>query len=324
MLLSVIVPVYNVEAFVGHCLSSILKTTAKSADFEVVVVNDGTTDDSMSVVRSVCAGYTNVRIHEQVNQGLSAARMHGMELARGEYVWFVDSDDWIEDDAVSSVLFRLEQMRPEVLITPLHWRFDEPEKDYSDIRISENKEYHGKDCLLKDITPAWAAQRFILKKQLFQRSTQLFFPLKTLHEDEYFGRVLLYSADSVYILKEALYNYRQRETSIMRSISIRNAYDLVKLHKLLKVFLESSVSHEDKLWFRRNIFGRVLLVSYYHLSFLFGKPEFNKFLSQNRKYIITEYFRTRPQKSLVKIIGDLAFLFSPYFYSKYKTTRYIE
>ena len=324
MLLSIIVPVYNVEEFVGLCLQSILSTTADPANFEVIVVNDGTPDHSMDVVREVITGHSNILILEQENQGLSAARMSGLGVARGEYVWFVDSDDWLKTDAVNTVIDKLEQGQPEVLVTPLFWRFDDSEKDYTDIRISEDKTYSGKKCLQNVFAPPGAAQRFVLRKQLFKKNHWLFFPLNTLHEDEYFGRTLLYSANSVYILNDALYNYRQRDNSIMKSISIRNAYDLVKLHRMLKDFLRTSVSEEDKLWFTRDIFSHVLIVSYYRLSCLPGKTEFRKFLSKNRKYIIIEYFRTKPQKSPLKIAGDLLFLSSPYFYSKYKPLRYIE
>lgn len=324
MLLSIIVPVYNVEDFVGLCLQSIFNTIADPAKFEVVVVNDGTPDHSMDVVREVITGHSNIQILEQGNQGLSAARMSGLGIARGEYVWFVDSDDWLKTDAINTIINKLEQVQPEVLVTPLFWCFDDSDKDYADIRISEDKTYFGKDCLQKSLVPPWGAQRFILRKQLFKRTSDCFFPLNTLHEDEYFGRILLYSANSVYILNDALYNYRQRNNSIMKSISIRNAYDLVKLHRMLNAFLKTSVSKEDKLWFSRDIFSHILIVSYYRLSCLPGKTEFRKFLSKNRKYIIIEYFRTKPQKSLIKIVGDLFFLSFPYSYLKFKPLRYIE
>ena len=103
MLLSVIIPVYNVEAYVGKTLESVFHTTASSDDFEVIVVNDGTKDGSMKVVRQF-ADRPNLTILEQENQGLSAARMKGRSVARGEYLWFVDSDDYLVEDGVGKVL----------------------------------------------------------------------------------------------------------------------------------------------------------------------------------------------------------------------------
>lgn len=322
MLLSIIVPVYNVEAFVGFCLHSILNTTTDPTTFEVIVVNDGTTDNSMDIVRGF-SDYPNVRILEQENQGLSAARMNGLTLARGEYIWFVDSDDWLEHNAINNALEWIRYINPDVLITPLHWRFTNPDKDSLDIHILNNLKCNGKDCLREFISPAWGAQRFILRKKLFDENIWLFFPLRTLHEDEYFGRILLYSTDSVYVLKDPLYNYRQRENSIMGTISIQNAYDMVKLHKLLNNFLKKVVRIEDHPWFRWSIFRNVLLASYYRCTSLYGDTDFNRFLLKNRFYIIFVYFKTLHEKSFIQIIGDLAFLSCPNFYSKHKTIRYI-
>ena len=87
--LSIIIPVYNVEAYVGRTLESVFATEA--TDFDVIVVNDGTKDGSMEVVRQF-ADRPNLTVIEQENQGLSAARNRGMSAAGGEYVWFVDSD----------------------------------------------------------------------------------------------------------------------------------------------------------------------------------------------------------------------------------------
>ena len=86
MKLSIIIPVYNVEAYVGQTLSSVFDTTANLADFEVIVVNDGTDDGSMEVVRQY-ADRQNLVILEQKNQGLSAARNCGLDHAKGEYLF---------------------------------------------------------------------------------------------------------------------------------------------------------------------------------------------------------------------------------------------
>lgn len=324
MQLSIIMPVYNVVSFVGTCIQSIMRDSAAEDLFEVIIVNDGSTDQSMSVVRKICAGHENIHILEQSNQGLSAARMNGMKVAQGEYVWFVDSDDWIEKDAISRILSILERIEPDVLVTPLHWRYKDGRRDFFDITLIDDKQYLGKDYLAEARLPVWAAQRYIIKKGFLNNNTWINFPLNTLHEDEYFGRVLLYSAHSVYVLRYALYNYRQRENSIMSSLSIKNAYDLVKIHKLLISFLESKVLDNDKHWFRRTIFKDVLIVSYYRSKSFFPKKDFHRFIFNNRKYIIQEYFLTKPQKSFKKKFGDFFFLYSPYFFSRCKGVRYIE
>lgn len=101
MKLSIVIPVYNVEDHVGQTLESVFATDA--TDFEVIVVNDGTKDGSMDVVRRY-ADRPNLTIIEQENQGLSAARNRGLDAARGDNVWFVDSDDFLVENGVGKVL----------------------------------------------------------------------------------------------------------------------------------------------------------------------------------------------------------------------------
>ena len=119
MKLSIIIPVYNVEAYVGRTLESVFATDA--TDFEVIIVNDGTKDGSMGVIRQF-ANRLNLTIIEQENQGLSAARNRGLDAAKGDYVWFVDSDDFLVEDGVGKVL-RLLAARPgaDVLRFPLRY-----------------------------------------------------------------------------------------------------------------------------------------------------------------------------------------------------------
>ena len=135
MRLSIIIPVYNVEPYVRRTLESVFQTSACESDFDVIVVNDGTKDNSMAIVRQF-ADKPNLLIYEQENRGLSAARMAGLERASGDYVWFIDSDDWIVDDGVGIVL-RLLSERPnsDVLMFPLLRCFDDTSKNRVDYHI---------------------------------------------------------------------------------------------------------------------------------------------------------------------------------------------
>lgn len=91
--LTIIIPVYNVEKYVGRCIESCLKQDLSPKEYEILVVNDGSKDGSIDIVRRYARENENIRIIEQENAGLSAARNHGIKEARGEYLWFVDSDD---------------------------------------------------------------------------------------------------------------------------------------------------------------------------------------------------------------------------------------
>lgn len=95
MLLSYIIPLYNCGDYIARCLESILNQGLDEAEYEVIVVNDGSTDDGASVVDTFCAEHPNIRLFSQSNSGVGAARNRGIDVARGEYITFVDADDYL-------------------------------------------------------------------------------------------------------------------------------------------------------------------------------------------------------------------------------------
>jgi len=104
MELSIIIPVCNVEQYIGPCLESIYRQGLRDNVFEVIVVNDGSTDNSMEVVKGIMSLHHNIHILNQDNAGPSVSRNVGMERAMGEYVLFVDSDDVLMDNGLSFLL----------------------------------------------------------------------------------------------------------------------------------------------------------------------------------------------------------------------------
>lgn len=103
MLVSIIIPIYNVEQYIEQCFTSIYAQDISEDIFEVIAVNDGTPDNSMSIVKTIASQHKNLVIINQENQGLSVARNTGLDHAKGEYIWFVDSDDWLTKDSLSLV-----------------------------------------------------------------------------------------------------------------------------------------------------------------------------------------------------------------------------
>lgn len=290
--ISLIIPVYNVEPYIAQCLDSIVSSTAAEELYEVIVVNDGTPDHSMDIVEEYACRYSNMTIINQQNQGLSAARMAGAKVARGEYIWFIDSDDWLQDGALDKVV-SLIGMEPkkDVYATPLRWRFEDNRKDYLDIELDTPLLQQGKDILKSGDIFIWASQRYIFRRDLLS-DKNLFFPLGLLHEDEYFNRVLLYQSRSVLILNESLYNYRQRADSIMGNRNIRSAYDMIKIYRLLKGYCMETVGTEDREWFYREIVSNTFVAGYYEKSFLYAPLDFFFFKIKNLPYMVAECHRS--------------------------------
>lgn len=95
MRLSIIVPVYNVEPYLEKCLDSLLDQNIDKSQYEILVLNDGSTDKSLEIVHKYADKYSNIQEFSHPNKGLSGTRNVGLKNATGDYVWFVDSDDWI-------------------------------------------------------------------------------------------------------------------------------------------------------------------------------------------------------------------------------------
>ena len=104
MRLSIIVPVYNVALYLSKCLSSLVHQNIDINDFEILVLNDGSTDNSQSIINHFALKYSNIRVFHHPNMGLSGTRNRGLKEAKGDYVWFVDSDDWLEDNCLKDIL----------------------------------------------------------------------------------------------------------------------------------------------------------------------------------------------------------------------------
>lgn len=100
MKLSIIIPTYNVQDYLERCISSCLNQNIDINSYEIIVVNDGSQDKSLSIAQKLAAVYNNISIISQSNAGLSAARNKGLSLAQGEYVWFIDADDAIKTNSL--------------------------------------------------------------------------------------------------------------------------------------------------------------------------------------------------------------------------------
>ena len=119
MFLSIVIPIYKVEPYITRCLNSCLQQTKLilGKDYEIIAVDDGSPDNSGKITDELLADKHGCTVIHQENKGLSEARNAGLHIAQGEYVWYVDSDDWIETDAVSQLkTIANDSDRPDVIM----------------------------------------------------------------------------------------------------------------------------------------------------------------------------------------------------------------
>jgi len=317
--LSIIIPVYNVEPYIRACLDSIFMQDVSNDSFEVIVIDDETPDYSMNIVNEFVNTQLNIRIFHQKNQGLSISRNVGLRESRGKYVWFVDSDDWIEDNSLNLLFDLIDKHDADVYVTTLAHVKENCNIKTNDFCIQNDFMISGKNYLFHKM-PYGATQRFILKRDFLVSNSLEFYP-GILHEDGEFGPRMLYFADKVYVLKQSIYNYRLRTSgSIMSTWKKKNSEDLILIHKKLESFCNGVfVNNFDKYNFKCVIFDTLLA------SILFAKNEWKSkdfilFYNKNKKYIKAKgkeqiNFTFKNSKNILK--GLLIYI-SPFLFVKYR------
>lgn len=238
--LSIIIPVYNVEKYLRTCLDSIFNQVGNNSEYEVIVVNDGSPDNSKVIIDDYSKNYSNIVVINQKNQGLSAARNAGLRIAKGEYVWFVDSDDSIASGAVEYLSKEIEKEKCEVYVFSLIKVFESDGRmlNTNDTFISSkyNKYYnYVADGLFynRKIHIGASPKNIFLRK--FLLNNNLFFTEGIYHEDmEFFIRVLIY-AKRIKPLNVHLYNYliRSGGSITTSNISVKHVNDRLKIINLL-------------------------------------------------------------------------------------------
>ena len=202
---SIIIPVYNVEKYIKKCLESVFNQTEK--DYEVIVVNDGTKDNSMDIVKEY-----DVKIINQKNQGLSEARNTGLKKAKGEYILFLDSDDYIEKDLLKELNKSIEN-KPDIVRFQIKEVFDNHSVDYNEIPFDNKNgvEAFSIICKYHFVENAWA----YLYKRSYLEDNNFTFKKGTIHEDFGLIPLVIMKASKVNSISYIGYNYVQRDGSIM-------------------------------------------------------------------------------------------------------------
>ena len=307
--LSLIIPVYNVAPYLGTCLESIYDGSVDEDSFEVIIVNDGSTDGSATVIDGFAARHGNIQVITQENQGLSMARMNGLARAQGTYVWFVDSDDYLADHALAGILQLIqESSETPVIMTPIRWMNGDEGKSFCDYEINHPLLMTGQDVLFDPRFPQWLCCRYIIRKSLFDNRS-LFFPKGLLHEDEYFGSVLLMMAEKVLVHDKVFFNHRVRSGSIMQTLSIQSSYDSVSNYELLKEFAKTlpESSHNDFLRHAQ----RLLRLSYVSNEKKWKTHEFHQFKREKGPYILSEFLRNAHSYSFRELASLLLLTVDP-------------
>lgn len=241
--LSIVIPVYNMEKYINRCLDSIVVGNGENLEnVEVIVVNDGSTDASKELIEAYHWNNIQHIFIDKPNGGLSDARNYGFKKVTGEYVWFVDSDDWIVGNCIRKILPMLDG------VDALHFpsyilQYD----DFSKIADCGAKGNTGRD--LTQGTYQFPVQ-FSIYRTDFLRENNLKFQFGILMEDLHFSPRALYKAKTVKVVDMPVYHYFQRDGSIMKSkVTEKRINDRIWIsHDLFDFMCENVMFDDRKAW----------------------------------------------------------------------------
>lgn len=245
-LISIVLPSYKVGNYLGHTLFTILGQNFD--DIEVIVVDDGGPDHTLAVAKAFAALDGRVRILSQENAGLAGARLSGLKLCRGTYVWFVDSDDHLRENSLGRIAKVLQDEEPDAYFinyafidengTISNDRYAAPEISGMVWRPRQSEEIYGRIA-------GWSAQtwRFIVRRDIIH-ANDLTFPVGYYYEDHHFALSLVSLIDTIYVDPAVSYYYLQRSGSIMSERS-RRVFEFLHIRRLCLDFLDQSGLREQ-------------------------------------------------------------------------------
>ena len=241
---------YNVEKYIEKCLLSCLHQDVPYSEYEIIIVNDGSPDGSLVIAQNIAYQYDNIRIISQENKGLSEARNTGLRYAKGEYIWFVDSDDVIEEKSLSKIIKLCNSQQLELLAICA--------ADMSDDGVFRRFSYTCKDVLkgtdaLNKGLMICCAPFTIYRRDFLQKYKLAFYP-GIYYEDTEFTPRSYFFAERIGFCNDILYYYRANPQSITKSINPKRAFDRLKIALSLDSFYVKYVKDtECKLFFHNYI-----------------------------------------------------------------------
>lgn len=233
-LISVIIPIYNISAYLPKCVDSVLNQTYQH--LEIILVDDGSTDDCPGICDDYARKDKRIRVIHKKNGGLSDARNKGIELSEGEYITFIDGDDYVEPDMVEYLHHLLAENRADMSVCQYNKVYEETEKVQPVLHIRGMVAVGNEECVKAFFTfpigtVAWG--------KLYRRSmfSKIRYPYGKFHEDVYTTYRLVALCNRIVVGNEHKYNYLQRRNSITKSPFQMKHLDNIKAASMQRRFI---------------------------------------------------------------------------------------
>jgi glycosyltransferase involved in cell wall biosynthesis len=284
--ISVVIPVYNVEKYLQRCVESILNQTFQ--DFEIILVNDGSKDHSGAICDEYAKKDNRIKVIHKKNARVSAARNDGIKMAKGKYISFIDSDDWIEPDMYQNMIQKAEELYLDIIMCD----YKKKSKDYEEKRSQLIRAgYYSKDQIKNELFPCLIMFEHLeypptisnwvcLFNLNFIKTNHLYYD-EEIHydEDSIFGSKVMFNASSFYYLKgHHYYNYFYNPNSTTNTYNENRWNSFLKINDGLKEYFGKTIEFD----FARQIKVNML---YLTLSAL-GQIRYSKTVGEERVELI--------------------------------------
>lgn len=281
MKVSLIIPVYNVRDYLRKCLDSVAAQTYK--DLEVIIVNDGATDDSLEIALQYTAKYPHFRCYTIENRGLGGARNYGMEYATGDYILFLDSDDYIAENCVEILVTAAEQNGSDVVVCNC---YDVAEDGkvllaYKNVYRNATTSLEEEPEILFNRHSAWGK---LYKRELLEGFAYV---SRVWYEDVRLTPKLYLRAKKITYVDDTLFFYVQRQGSIMNNLNYRRNLEVIEAFEdLLGYFREQNAYEQYKDALEFLVIEHVAVSAMARVAMGKGK-ERNEVLKKLRAYLAT-------------------------------------
>ena len=285
--ISIIVPIYNSEQYLKDCVRSLVKQTLK--DIEIICIDDGSTDDSLQILKQLAEKDNRIKIISQKNDGRSEARNAGLQKVNSEYVMFCDSDDTFDHKMCEKMHDSIEKNQTDLAVCEIgieyesHEEYRKRDEGYYKLKY-EGKQEVNDDLILGTDT---SVCNKIFKMKLI-REYNIKFPKDLNNEDYYFCNAYMSVAKTAFYLNQKLYQYIRHDGSIMANYFDKDSYSpdhLLVAMKLFDFYKENGFieQHKDLFWWQFS--------ESYWFSYDFSAPAKRQKINSMARNFIAKYYR---------------------------------
>lgn len=267
MKFSVIVPAYNLEKHIAKCLDSLLSQDIKTSEYEILIINDGSNDSTSSIVTEYTEKHSNVFLYNKENGGVSSARNFGIKIAKGEYILFVDGDDWLCYDVMKQIYLDLKNNNLEIA----RFSYNSVFEDTGDVKSTILKKNHlpitGIEFITTSKTKEFYPWLYIMSRDFLLENKLLFNTSLSFCEDKEFMIKALFYAKKFQNFDYIHYNYNLKRGGSATSIySDKNLNDSIKSSVLTYNFSKTINTDKQFQNYLKLFSVRSLEKSYYKLT----------------------------------------------------------